>query len=59
DWRVYDTVTLRLLEVLFSSNTTSLKLIYVRTFYRDAFVTLLPRLTGLQQLRIQVKCISV
>lgn len=53
DWRVYDTVTLRLLELLFSSTTTSLQLTHVRTFYRDAFVNLLPRLTGLQHLKIQ------
>ncbi|XP_064104743.1 uncharacterized protein LOC135214401 [Macrobrachium nipponense] len=53
DWRVYDTVTLRLLELLFSSATSSLELIHVRTFYRDAFVNLLPRLTGLSHLQIQ------
>lgn len=53
DWRVYDTVTLRLLELLFSPSTSSLRLIHVRTFYRDAFVNLLPRLTGLLELSVQ------
>lgn len=53
DWRVYDTVSLRLLELLFSSTTSTLRLVHVRTFYRDSFIDLLLRLTGLQKLNIQ------
>ncbi|XP_045626331.2 uncharacterized protein [Procambarus clarkii] len=54
DWRVYDTVSLRLLDLLFSATTTSLRLVHVRTFYRDDLISLLPRLAGLRELSFQV-----
>ncbi|XP_069162120.1 uncharacterized protein [Procambarus clarkii] len=53
DWRVYDTVSLRLLDLLFSATTTSLRLVHVRTFYRDDLISLLPRLAGLRELSFQ------
>ncbi|XP_069162123.1 uncharacterized protein [Procambarus clarkii] len=54
DWRVYDTVSLRLLDLLFSATTNSLRLVHVRTFYRDDLISLLPRLAGLRELSFQV-----
>ncbi|XP_069162114.1 uncharacterized protein [Procambarus clarkii] len=54
DWRVYDTVSLRLLDLLFSATTTSLRLVHVRTFYRDDLISLLPRLAVLRELSFQV-----
>lgn len=54
DWRLYDTISLRLLELLLSSTTTSLRLTHVRVFFRDAFLGLLHRLTGLQEFTLQV-----
>lgn len=54
DWRLYDTIALRLMELLLSSTTTSLRLAHVRVFFRDAFLGLLPRLTGLQEFTLQV-----
>nr|XP_053635894.1 uncharacterized protein LOC128691109 isoform X1 [Cherax quadricarinatus]XP_053635895.1 uncharacterized protein LOC128691109 isoform X1 [Cherax quadricarinatus]XP_053635896.1 uncharacterized protein LOC128691109 isoform X1 [Cherax quadricarinatus] len=53
DWRVYDTVSLRMLHLLFSCTTTSLRLVHVRTFYRDDLIVLLPRLTGIKELCFQ------
>ncbi|XP_050696046.1 uncharacterized protein LOC126985316 [Eriocheir sinensis] len=53
DWRLYDTISLRLLEVLLSSATSSLRLAHVRVFFRDAFLGLLHRLTGLQEFTLQ------
>lgn len=54
DWRLYDTISLRLLELLLSPATSSLRLAHVRVFFRDAFLGLLHRLTGLQELTLQV-----
>lgn len=53
DWRLYDTISLRLLELLLSPATSSLRLAHVRVFFRDAFLGLLHRLTGLQELTLQ------
>ncbi|KAG7169177.1 hypothetical protein Hamer_G026472, partial [Homarus americanus] len=53
DWRLYDTVSLRLLELVFSSTTSSLRLHHVRAFFRDDLTRLLVRLSGLQELMIQ------
>lgn len=54
DWRLYDTISLRLLELLLSSTTTSLRLAHVRVFFRDSFLALLHRLSGLQEFTLQV-----
>ncbi|KAG0716896.1 hypothetical protein GWK47_008564 [Chionoecetes opilio] len=53
DWRLYDTISLRLLELLLSPATNSLRLAHVRVFFHDAFLALLHRLTGLQELTLQ------
>ncbi|XP_045114157.1 uncharacterized protein LOC123506276 isoform X2 [Portunus trituberculatus] len=53
DWRLYDTISLRLLELILSPATSSLRLAHVRVFFRDAFLGLLHRLTGLQELTLK------
>ncbi|XP_076057541.1 uncharacterized protein LOC143035023 [Oratosquilla oratoria] len=53
DWRVYDLLTLRVLDLLLSGSTRSLRVTQVRTFYQDDFVQLLGRLVGLQELVLQ------
>lgn len=54
DWRVWDTRSLRLLQLLLSRDCcTSVRVQQVRLFFRDAFIRLLPPLTRLVDLRIQ------
>ncbi|KAK4309432.1 hypothetical protein Pmani_018929 [Petrolisthes manimaculis] len=53
EWRIYDTVTVRLLQVILSPATSYLRLVQVRAFYRDDVTSLLLQLGGLRLLSIQ------
>ena len=58
-WRVWDTVSLRLLQMLLAADCTSaVRVQQVRLFFRDDFLRLLPPLHNLTTLAIQVRVFS-